>query len=97
MNADVKTFYEALQKDADLQKKLGEAAQGDVKRLLEAASKAGATMGYNFSASEAESFIVNQEEIPDELLDAVAAGNSGNYNSSSGSGGSFGGLIRPPF
>jgi hypothetical protein len=75
MNTDVRKFYDALQKDTALQQKLVEAAQGDVNRLLEAASKAAATMGYSFTVDEAKTFVKQTEEIPDELLDAIAAGN----------------------
>ena len=79
MNANVRKFFDALQKDTPLQQKLMEAAQGDVNRLLDAFSKAGATMGYTFTADEVRSFVKDTEEIPDGLLNAMAAGQ--NYHS----------------
>lgn len=76
MNADVKIFWDAIAADEALRQKLMADATGGVESLLRSAVKEGAGRGYTFTAEEARAFADELTELPDEMLELIAAGST---------------------
>ena len=74
MAMNIAQFYDKVNADPLLQKRIMEGAGSDIDAVLAKSVKIGAEMGYEFSLDEARQFGTALEELPDEMLDLVSAG-----------------------
>ena len=74
MSTSISQFYEKVSTSEDLQQQLLVGAGGNPEAIYDSAVKLGASLGYQFSAEEAHTYCDTLDRLPDDLLDAIAAG-----------------------
>ena len=74
MAMNIAQFYDKVNADPLLQKRIMEGTGFEIEAVLKNSVKIGAEMGYEFSLEEAQRFGAALEDLPDEMLDMVSAG-----------------------
>lgn len=74
MGMNIAQFYDKVNADPLLQKRIMEGTGFQIDAIYENSVKIGAEMGCEFSLEEARQFGAALDELPEEMLDMVSAG-----------------------
>lgn len=74
MTMNIVQFYDKVNADTALQQKIMAGTNGDVDAVITNAVQLGKAMGYQFTGEEVRAFGDNINELPDDMLELVAAG-----------------------